>query len=34
MYTYILVALITLVDGSLLPDLPLEMYDSREMCME
>ena len=34
MYTYILVALITLVDGSLLPDLPLEMYDSKELCME
>ena len=34
MYTYLLVALITLVDGSQLPDLPLEMYDSKELCME
>jgi|TARA_B100000745_G_C20103527_1_gene377550 hypothetical protein len=34
MYTYILVALITLVDGSPLADLPLQMYDSKEMCME
>jgi len=34
MYTYLLVAIITLVDGSPLPDLPLEMYDSKEICME
>jgi hypothetical protein len=34
MYAYILIAIITLVDGHSLPDLPLGMYDSREICME
>jgi len=34
MEAYILIAIIELVDGTKMPDMPIEMYQSYEACIE